>query len=114
MTVQADLIRNKRRAFATPGGFHDRLIGLLVKALPAAIGLIAAVMVLTPLFQRGEISFLLDRNKVAVTDKRLAVSQAMYRGEDNRAVLAELLDLDDGSLDELEASGVLVSRLPRV
>ena len=83
MTVQADLIRDKRRGFAAPGGFHDRLIGFLVKALPAAIGVIAAVMILTPLFQRGEISFLLDRNKVAVTDERIAVSRAMYRGEDN-------------------------------
>jgi len=36
-----------------------------------------------------------------------------YRGEDNRAVLAEVLGLDDGTLDELEASGVLVSRVPR-
>lgn len=84
MTAQADIIRDKRRAFATPGGFHDRLIGFLVKALPAAIGVIAAVMILTPLFQRGEISFLLDRNKVAVTDERIAVSEAMYRGEDNQ------------------------------
>jgi crotonobetainyl-CoA:carnitine CoA-transferase CaiB-like acyl-CoA transferase len=35
-----------------------------------------------------------------------------YRGEDNRAVLAELLDLDDATLDELTESGVLSSRLP--
>lgn len=35
-----------------------------------------------------------------------------YRGEDNRAVLGELLGLDDASLDRLEASGVLSSRLP--
>lgn len=83
MTARADLIRDKRRAFATPGGFHDRLIGFLAKALPAAIGLIAAVMILAPLSQRGEISFLLDRNRVAVTDERLAVDKAMYQGQDN-------------------------------
>jgi len=35
-----------------------------------------------------------------------------YRGEDNRTVLAELLDFDDERLDALEASGVLSSRLP--
>lgn len=84
MTAQADLIRDKRRAFATPGGFHDRLIAFLAKALPAAIGLIAAVMILAPLSQRGEISFLLDRNKVAVTNERIAVDKAMYRGQDDR------------------------------
>lgn len=36
-----------------------------------------------------------------------------YRGEDNRAVLGELLGLDDAALDALEAQGVLTSRLPR-
>jgi CoA:oxalate CoA-transferase len=35
-----------------------------------------------------------------------------YRGEDNRSVLAELLGYDDARLDELEAEGVLSSRLP--
>jgi len=35
-----------------------------------------------------------------------------YRGEDNRAVLAELLKLDDAELDRLEAEGVTSTRLP--
>ena len=84
MTIQADIIRDKRQHFAAPGGFHDKLVGFLQKALPAAIGLVAAVMVLVPLSPRGEISFLLDRNKVAVTPERIHVDQAMYRGEDNQ------------------------------
>jgi hypothetical protein len=36
-----------------------------------------------------------------------------YRGEDNRIVLAELLGLDDATLDRLESDGVLTSRLPK-
>jgi len=36
-----------------------------------------------------------------------------YRGEDNRAVLSELLGLAGDELDRLEADGVLSSRLPR-
>lgn len=84
MTAQADLIRDKRRIFATPGGFHDKLIGFLAKALPAAIGLVAAVMILSPLSPRGEISFLLDRNRVAVTDQRIKVDEAAYRGRDKQ------------------------------
>jgi crotonobetainyl-CoA:carnitine CoA-transferase CaiB-like acyl-CoA transferase len=36
-----------------------------------------------------------------------------YRGEDNRAVLAELLHLDDAELDRLEADGIMSSRMPR-
>jgi len=35
-----------------------------------------------------------------------------YRGEDNRAVLTELLGYDDDRLDALESDGVLSSRLP--
>jgi crotonobetainyl-CoA:carnitine CoA-transferase CaiB-like acyl-CoA transferase len=36
-----------------------------------------------------------------------------YRGEDNRSVLHELLGLDDVILDQLEADGVLSSRMPK-
>jgi CoA:oxalate CoA-transferase len=35
-----------------------------------------------------------------------------YRGEDNRQILAELLDYDDARLDALEAADVLSSRVP--
>lgn len=82
MTHEADIIRDRRRHFAMPGGSHDRLVRVLAKALPAGIGAIAAVMIVAPLFPRGEISFLLDRNKVAITAERLRLDKAMYRGED--------------------------------
>jgi lipopolysaccharide export system protein LptC len=82
MTLQADLIRDKRRHFAAPGGFHDKLIRFAAVAFPAGIGAIAAIMVLSPLSPRGEISFMLDRNKVAVTRERLRVDDATYRGTD--------------------------------
>lgn len=36
-----------------------------------------------------------------------------YRGEDNRAVLSELLKLDDVELDRLESEGVMSARVPR-
>ena len=39
--------------------------------------------------------------------------QPRFRGEDNRAVMADLLGLDDATIDALETSGVLSSRLPR-
>lgn len=35
-----------------------------------------------------------------------------YRGEDNRAVLADVLGYDDATLDALESDGVLSSRIP--
>lgn len=83
MTVQADIMRSKRRVFAAPGGFHDRLVHFLARALPAAVGALLAIMVLAPLSPRGEISFLLDRRKVAVLDDRMQLSSAMYRGQDD-------------------------------
>jgi len=84
MTQAADIIRDRRRAFAAPGGFHDRLIRFLATALPAAIGVVAAVMILAPLSPRGEISFLLDRNKVAIAPERIHVANATYRGRDSQ------------------------------
>lgn len=83
MTVQADIIRDKRRHWAAPGGSHDRMVRVLARWLPGAVGVIAAVMILAPLSPRGEISFLLDRTKVAMTGERLRVDDAMYRGEDS-------------------------------
>lgn len=83
MTVQADMMRNRRRGFAAPGGFHDKVVRLLARALPAAVGALLAIMILSPLSPRGEISFLLDRRKVAILEDRLRVSSAMYRGEDD-------------------------------
>jgi lipopolysaccharide export system protein LptC len=85
MTHQADVIRDRRRAFAAPGGSHDRVVRFLAKWLPAGIGVIAAVMILSPLSQRGEVNFLLDRNKVDVTSERLRVNNATYRGLDNQS-----------------------------
>jgi len=82
-TSEARALRSRRQRFAAPGGSHDRLVGFLARALPMLVGIVAALMVITPLSPRGEVSFLLDRNKVALIDERLSVDNAMYRGRDN-------------------------------
>ncbi len=105
MTVEADIIRDRRRAFATPGGFHDRLITFLCKALPAAIGVIAAIMILSPLSPRGEVSFLLDRNKVAITNERVKVDDAKYRGDDGNG---RPFEVTAGSAVQVSASDPVV------
>ena len=84
MSKQADTIRDTRREQATPGGAHDRLVAVLTKVLPAAIGVLVALMVLLPFAPRGDISFLLDRNEVDMIRDRLRVDTAMYRGIDDR------------------------------
>ena len=82
MTNEADTIRDLRRERAAPGGARERRMRRLAVWLPGAVGVIAAVMILGPMWPRGEISFLLDRNKVAVASQRLRVDAAMYRGLD--------------------------------
>ncbi len=82
MTEEAEHLRSDRQAFALPGGAHDALVRKLSRILPAGIGIMAALMILSPLAPRGEVSFLLDRNKVAIADNRLSVENAMYRGQD--------------------------------
>jgi lipopolysaccharide export system protein LptC len=81
-TQEAKELRSARKRFAAPGGSHDRIVSLLAKVLPMGIGVIAALMVVTPLSPRGEISFLLDRTKVEMIRERLRVDNAMYRGSD--------------------------------
>jgi len=84
MTLRADQQRDRRQVFAAPGGSHDRTIRVLSVLLPGLIGALVAVMVIAPLSPRGEISFLLDRTKVAMVDDRMRALGAMYRGEDDR------------------------------
>jgi lipopolysaccharide export system protein LptC len=84
MTLAADRMRTRRQHFAAPGGALDRVVRVLAVSLPALVGVVAAMMLITPLSPRGEISFLLDRNRVAIADDRLRVNDAMYRGQDNR------------------------------
>ena len=84
MTLRADQQRGRRQQFAAPGGSHDRTIRILSVLLPGMIGLLVAIMVTAPLTPRGEISFLLDRTKVAMVNDRLRALGAMYRGEDDR------------------------------
>ena len=52
------------------------------------------------------------QHAVALRDGDVGLrGEPRYRGEDNRAVLGELLGLDDAELDRLEADGVLSSQV---
>jgi lipopolysaccharide export system protein LptC len=106
MTAKADNLRGRRQRFAAPGGFHDRMVRLIAVGLPALIGALLAVLVIAPFSPRGEISFLLDRNKVAMVSDRLRVVSAMYRGQDdsgrNFSVTAGSAVQHSASKDEVE------------
>lgn len=83
-TREAQVLRSDRQEFAAPGGSHDRLVKFLATALPMAVGVVAALMIITPLSPRGEVSFLLDRKKAEVIDERLRADRALYRGQDDK------------------------------
>ncbi|MEH3041120.1 MAG: LPS export ABC transporter periplasmic protein LptC [Sphingomonas paucimobilis] len=74
--------RTRRQRRAAPGSAHDRLIATLMVALPIAIGVLAAFLVMAPLFMRGDTSFVLDKNKVDVAQERMRLRAAEYRGQD--------------------------------
>lgn len=75
--------RSLRQVWARPGSAHDRLVRRLAVLLPAVIGALAAWLVIAPLLTRGEVSFVLAKDKVAVAKERMRVAEAVYRGQDN-------------------------------
>jgi lipopolysaccharide export system protein LptC len=82
MSEAAELSRSSRQRWALPGGSHDRTIRLLRVVLPMGIGALFAFLSIAPLTIAGEMSFMLDKNKVEVAKERLRVTEALYRGED--------------------------------
>ncbi|SFO04001.1 LPS export ABC transporter periplasmic protein LptC [Sphingomonas sp. OK281] len=77
-------VRSARQDWAAPGGSHDRLVAIARLALPTAIGVLAAFLVMAPLTAGGDVSFLLDKNKVDVAQERMKIQAARYRGEDSK------------------------------
>ncbi|KQN07582.1 LPS export ABC transporter periplasmic protein LptC [Sphingomonas sp. Leaf25] len=82
MSEVARLERSRRQRRAAPGSAHDRRIAFLLVALPIAIGVLAAFLVMAPLFMRGDTSFMLDKNKVDIAQERMRLRAAEYRGQD--------------------------------
>ncbi|HEY0413125.1 MAG TPA: LPS export ABC transporter periplasmic protein LptC [Allosphingosinicella sp.] len=84
MSELAQRERVVKRGWAAPGGFHDVLIRLLKIGLPAAVGVLLAYLLLSPLGKDKEASFLLDKKKVGIARERMKMEAAQYRGLDNQ------------------------------
>jgi len=84
MSEIADRSRLSRRRWARPGSSHDRVVRGARLILPAAVGALTAILALAPLLGDNEISFVLAKDKVAITRDRMRVSEAVYRGADNK------------------------------
>lgn len=83
MSEEADREWRRKRGWAAPGGGHDRLIRILKLALPALTGVVLAFLFFSPLEDKQEVSFVLDKDKVDTAEERLKVSNAQYRGQDD-------------------------------
>ena len=76
--------RATRQRWAIPGSTHDRIVRFTKIGLPAAVGVLVAVLALAPLDKHGDVSFILDKKKVANAPERMRVEQAKYVGTDNK------------------------------
>ncbi len=82
MSDLARAVRSERQQWAAPGSRHDKLVAGARAGLPMAIGILAAFLVMAPLTMGGDVSFVLDKNKVEVAKERMRLQSAVYRGED--------------------------------
>ena len=84
MSELAERERVIKRVWAAPGGAHDHVIRVMKLVLPGAIGVVLAFLAFSPLEEKQEVSFLLDKNKVEHAEERMRVESAQYRGQDDR------------------------------
>jgi lipopolysaccharide export system protein LptC len=83
----SELARRERavkRGWAAPGGFHDFLVRFLKIALPIGVLGFVAYLLISPLSHNKEVSFLLDKKKVATAHERLKTQAAHYQGIDDQ------------------------------
>ena len=76
--------RAGKRRWAEPGSAHDWLVKWTKVILPSAVGVLIAVLALAPLGKHSDVSFILDKKKVANAPERMRVEQARYVGTDNK------------------------------
>ena len=84
MSEAAARDREVKQQWAVPGSQHDRLIRIAKVALPAAVGVLIAFLAVAPLEDKGDVSFILDKNKVENAPERMRVDVARYVGEDDQ------------------------------
>ena len=73
-----------KRHWAEPGSRHDAVIRAVKFGLPILIVGLVIMLAIAPFEQRGDVSFILDKNEVEQARERMRVEQARYIGEDNR------------------------------
>lgn len=91
MSLAADRKHEIKRHWAEPGGRHDAVIRAIKFGLPVVILLLIILLSIAPFDRRGDVSFILDKNKVDEAKERMRVEQARYVGEDNEGQKFEIV-----------------------
>lgn len=84
MSEAADRKHAYKRHWAEPGGRHDAVVRAVKFGLPILIVGLVIMLAIAPFEQRGDVSFILDKNEVEQARERMRVEEARYTGEDNR------------------------------
>ena len=80
--ARRDLAR--KRHWAEPGSRHDRVVRATKFVLPILIIGLLVMLAVAPFDQRGDVSFIFDKNKVDAAQERMRVEAARYTGTDDR------------------------------
>jgi lipopolysaccharide export system protein LptC len=84
MTKGDILTLPKRKLARRPGGPYDWFVRLMKEALPAASIALMMTLIIWPLINTREFSFLIAKDTVAVSEERMRLEQPVYRGLDSR------------------------------
>ena len=91
MSEAAKRDRVGKQHWAVPGSRHDKLVRTAKVVLPSAAGVLIAFLALAPLDRSGDVSFILDKNKVDSAPERMRVEAARYTGLDNKGQKFEIV-----------------------
>ena len=84
MSQAAARTRVAKQRWAVPGSAHDRLVRWTKIVLPMAVGALIAILMLAPLGEEEDVSFILDKKKVDNAPERMRVEAARYTGTDDK------------------------------
>jgi len=90
MSEAAARERAGKQRWAGPGSAHDKIVRWSKIILPSAVGALIAILALAPLDRKGDVSFILDKKKVATAPERMRVETARYIGSDNKGQKFEI------------------------
>ena len=84
MSEAARRERAVKRHWAEPGSRHDLFVRATKFVLPILIIGLLIVLAVAPFDKRGDVSFILDKNKVDAAQERMRVEAARYTGTDDK------------------------------